>query len=382
MFDRGIAIQLETVRVSRHPTLAGNGHMINSIARKAYELNVDFLYRVNDDTIFYGRWAATFSDVLRNMSLSVTTDNIVGVIGPTLRSRTSPNEKYLMHDFVHRTHMDIFSMEYYPVELFDDDNMMSRWMSRVYGVEKTFKTIHIEVDTGNNIFFQSKDLTLNSVIMNGRKSVNKWLRKHDVSTEVLDTEDVQNDIDHQIFTLIDARPMFPHLIVECNIDSGKFSERADFCSQTRMKYGVNLRKPKQKLSESQFATWKEYRCGEMFNIVVTEESSKRVKMSSKSRKKKNKSIVATTFRKFPIPDCLDHKPLDTLHPLVAILSGSTTRSETNPSNSTLSIFTIMLPSLIRSLDCGFRYLVVIGYDKGDTFYDSTKVFASFPIFFF
>ena len=83
----------------------------------------------------------------------------------------------------------------------------------------------------------------------------------------------------------------------------------------------------------------------------------------------------TTFHKFPMPACKSENVVSMTqsYPLVAILSGSTSRSETKPSNSTLSLFTIMLPSLMRSLDCGFRYLVVIGYDKGDKFYDSAKV---------
>jgi hypothetical protein len=30
----------------------------------------------------------------------------------------------------------------------------------------------------------------------------------------------------------------------------------------------------------------------------------------------------------------------------------------------------LLPSLLRTLDCGFRYEYVLGYDQGDQFYDS------------
>ena len=33
----------------------------------------------------------------------------------------------------------------------------------------------------------------------------------------------------------------------------------------------------------------------------------------------------------------------------------------------------LLPSLVRSLDCGFRYEYVLGFDKGDPFYDSKEV---------
>ena len=39
----------------------------------------------------------------------------------------------------------------------------------------------------------------------------------------------------------------------------------------------------------------------------------------------------------------------------------------------MALFTLLLPSLTRSLDCGFRYEYVLGYDKGDAFYDSEEV---------
>ena len=35
--------------------------------------------------------------------------------------------------------------------------------------------------------------------------------------------------------------------------------------------------------------------------------------------------------------------------------------------------------LIRTLDCGYRYQYVLGYDKGDLFYDSKEVEYSMPI---
>lgn len=29
-----------------------------------------------------------------------------------------------------------------------------------------------------------------------------------------------------------------------------------------------------------------------------------------------------------------------------------------------------MPSIVRTVECGFRYLMVVGYDLGDPFYDS------------
>jgi hypothetical protein len=68
--------------------------------------------------------------------------------------------------------------------------------------------------------------------------------------------------------------------------------------------------------------------------------------------------------------------------LVAIISGSTTRGIDEPSLKQLSLFSVMLPSLIRSLDCPFRYLCVIGYDTGDRFYDNSTVTPHDSFFFF
>lgn len=60
-------------------------------------------------------------------------------------------------------------------------------------------------------------------------------------------------------------------------------------------------------------------------------------------------------------------------PLIAIMAASTTRRIKDPSTSNLALFTLMLPSLIRTLDCGYRYMYVLGFDKGDPFYDSDEV---------
>jgi hypothetical protein len=55
------------------------------------------------------------------------------------------------------------------------------------------------------------------------------------------------------------------------------------------------------------------------------------------------------------------------------MAATTTRKVTKPSTKNLSLFMYLLPSLIRTLDCGFRYEYVMGYDKGDPYYDSKEV---------
>lgn len=43
-----------------------------------------------------------------------------------------------------------------------------------------------------------------------------------------------------------------------------------------------------------------------------------------------------------------------------------------PTIGRLALFTYLLPSLMRSLDCGFRYVYVLGFDEGDEFYDTPE----------
>jgi len=57
-------------------------------------------------------------------------------------------------------------------------------------------------------------------------------------------------------------------------------------------------------------------------------------------------------------------------PLVAVCCGTTTRKVTGPTISKLALFRYLLPSMAHTLDCGHRYAAVVGYDKGDPFYDS------------
>ncbi len=60
-------------------------------------------------------------------------------------------------------------------------------------------------------------------------------------------------------------------------------------------------------------------------------------------------------------------------PLIAIMAATTTRKVIDPSTSNMALFTYLLPSLIRTIECGFRYEYVLGYDVGDPFYDTDEV---------
>ena len=108
MKHRGVTIDLELVRVDNH--LQKPGPVFTEIARKAYNIGAEFMYRVNDDTEFHGRWPKLYANTLMGLSKPY------GVIGP--RCTTTQN-RILTHDFVHRTHMEIFNKNYYPRELPD-----------------------------------------------------------------------------------------------------------------------------------------------------------------------------------------------------------------------------------------------------------------------
>ena len=60
-------------------------------------------------------------------------------------------------------------------------------------------------------------------------------------------------------------------------------------------------------------------------------------------------------------------------PVISIMAAATTRRVVNPSPANMALFMYLLPSLIRTLDCGYRYEYVLGFDVGDPFYDSDEV---------
>ena len=98
------------------------------------------------------------------------------------------------------------------------------------------------------------------------------------------------------------------------------------------------------------------------------------------------ALTAIKLSKIPLATCLDPdgsgKRLNSSEftdkyfsslPLIAIMAASTTRKITNPSPDSIALFLHMLPSMIRTIDCKFRYVYVLGYDMGDPFYDTEEV---------
>jgi hypothetical protein len=313
------------------------GPVFVEIARKAYDMGADFMYRVNDDTEFHGRWPKLYSETLMSLSKPY------GVIGP----RCTPTQnRILTHDFVHRTHMEIFNQTYYPVELVDW--WMDDWISSVYGVNRTFmsKTVtvihHVKYHGQRYEVDNSNRKLLGPLITTAREQIRSWIKhpKNEFNSEFID-EFLSSFHYNKTYAEIDKL----RYISEGNVIEKYYPIGEDIDAK---------KAPKKKPSS------------------VSKSKSRPAANSKTGGKKLSKP---TTFHKLPMPSCNSEnaKMVGSSLPLIAILSGSTSRSELNPSNSTLSIFTIMLPSLMRSLDCRFRYIVVIGYDEGDKFYDTQKV---------
>lgn len=72
-----------------------------------------------------------------------------------------------------------------------------------------------------------------------------------------------------------------------------------------------------------------------------------------------------------LPQCgADARATSSTARMVAVCCGTTTRKVKGPQLAKLALFRYLLPSMARTVDCGLDYMAVVGYDKGDPFYDS------------
>lgn len=125
-----VTLHLVECQHAGHPAWAQNDAMM-----AAYMDNMDYYYRLNDDTVMEtSGWTTKFIDEL----LRFNPPN-VGVVGPWFREG---NINILTYDFVHRTHIDIFG-SYYPrvfTDWFADD-----WISSVYWPDHMRKVVGTRV---------------------------------------------------------------------------------------------------------------------------------------------------------------------------------------------------------------------------------------------
>jgi hypothetical protein len=191
MKKSGILITLEPVKVIN--TLQKPGPVFIEMARRAYQIGANYFYRVNDDTEFKGHWPKLYVRALLSLQPPY------GVIGP---SSLGSNDAILTHDFVHRIHMEIFEMNYYPLVL--TDWWMDNWISVVYGSQRTFlsKTsavVHHTYAHGQRYEVdRENERHLPHAISNGRTKIRNWMLVHNISMEIISKFDSDKSTRYKI----------------------------------------------------------------------------------------------------------------------------------------------------------------------------------------
>jgi len=79
------------------------------------------------------------------------------------------------------------------------------------------------------------------------------------------------------------------------------------------------------------------------------------------------------------PDCCPKKDPEKVwgnarNPLLAICSGVTSRNVKPEKlhSGYMALFTKLMPSIVSTVDCDIDYLIVVGFDLGDQFYDTPE----------
>jgi len=187
--QRGVNVNFMLVEVENDKKKPGP--VFNAMLREAYHAGADFFYRLNDDTELTSvntvnredKWTKAFIKELRSMGPPF------GVIGPDF---AKGNTKILTHDFVHRTHMDIFSAVYY--DPYFTDWWMDDYISYLYGRDRTVKAKKFTVNHhsghhGGKRYEVHEDKTahLPGSIKEGREKIANWMRRYvdDVNEDVI-----------------------------------------------------------------------------------------------------------------------------------------------------------------------------------------------------
>ena len=147
------------------------GPVFNFMMAAAVDDGADYLYRVNDDTQFVDQWVESAIGTLRGYA-----PPNVGVVGPICHEG---NTRIITHDFVHRTHLEIFDY-YYPPIL--SDWWMDDWITHVYGAARFRKGPFI-VRHHTGMHGQRYDVDyaheqqLRGELTKGRSRIAAWLRR-------------------------------------------------------------------------------------------------------------------------------------------------------------------------------------------------------------
>jgi hypothetical protein len=188
MAAAGVTVTFVLVEVKND--LNKPGPVFNAMLREAYKTGADYFYRLNDDSelkmsnVEGGRsWVKVFIDAVNSFQPPY------GVVGPW-----GGLDRILTHDFVHRTHLDIFQGVYYPHELVDW--YMDDWVSHVYGKERTIKAKEFVVE--HHTFHHGQRYKVNRgnerllkpLIRKGREKIGAyaegkgWANKGDIVNDV------------------------------------------------------------------------------------------------------------------------------------------------------------------------------------------------------
>ncbi len=164
-----VSLHLVECNHTGHPAWAQNDAMM-----AAYMDNMEFYYRVNDDTIMESSgWTEKLIAELARMN-----PPYVGVVGPFFREG---NYAILTHDFVHRTHIDVFGF-YYPrvfTDWFADD-----WITGVYHPARSRKLPMVRVkhtmEQGSRyVVHFEKAGKVDLEVKVGRTILSRWLEQHE-----------------------------------------------------------------------------------------------------------------------------------------------------------------------------------------------------------
>ena len=148
------------------------GPAFNFMMAAASEDGAEYLYRVNDDTEFLGAgWASQAVSALQSFD-----PPNVGIIGPVCHEG---NTAILTHDFVHRTHLQIFEHYYPPIF---SDWWMDDWITHVYGPSRTrrgpFVVRHRIGHQGTRYEVdQTHQNRLQTELQSGKQRIERWLLK-------------------------------------------------------------------------------------------------------------------------------------------------------------------------------------------------------------
>ena len=239
-------IEVQLLMVSFTNTERKPGPAFNVMLRAAADFGAEWFYRINDDSEFVAPWAVDFTTTLLALGQPY------GAVGPLCKQG---NTDILTHDFVHRTHLDIFET-YYPPALVDW--WMDDWISRVYGASRTVKVNSAEIihHTDNHGTRYQVDFAnqpkLAEALEHGKKRIVAWMEEHDIEQDVIDAYNNDNFV-HTVLGDDALAKMLPD------------SERPAACRKLASSHGVVPNQTWGTLSADDQVTWKVNDCDRFVN---------------------------------------------------------------------------------------------------------------------